>query len=233
MALRGVLFDLDGTLADTPAAERDTWPGLAAVLVRHVPDVDLEVLHTRYDSAFEPHWQAFLEGRIDFAEYRRARLSEAMSPWSEVDDTLFDAYRIEKRRAVDRLRPFGDAVSTLRELRGAGLKVGLLTNGPSWLQRRKLEVTGLDAELDGIAISEEIGVAKPDAAAFALAAALIGCVPAEVAMIGDSPAYDIMGALAAGLPAAILVTGELAIEADGAIAVSALAEVPAALGVSS
>jgi FMN phosphatase YigB (HAD superfamily) len=228
--LRGVLFDLDGTLADTAGSEREAWDALAELIERHVPSVDRHELYERYTTVFEPHWAAFLEGRIGFGEYRRRRLAEAIAPWGELDDALFDAYRLEKRRGVERLRPFPDAVATIHELKRAGLRIGLLTNGPSELQRTKLAVTRLAEELDAVAISEEIGAAKPDAAAFEEAARLLACGLAELAMVGDSPVYDIAGALDAGLAAAVLVTGGTAIEADGAVADRALAEVTDALG---
>jgi putative hydrolase of the HAD superfamily len=230
MRLSGILFDLDGTLADTASAERDSWPALGAVIAEHAPTVDVAELHTRYATLFTGHWTAYLEGRIDFVEYRRRRLAEALEPWQALDDELFHAYREEKRRTLERLRAFPDAVPTIRSLRARGLRVGLLTNGPSALQRAKLDVTNLRPELDAVAISEEIGVAKPAGAAFETAASLIGCAIAEVAMVGDSPEYDIAGAIAAGLPAAVLVTHGLPLAADGSIAVESLAEVPAALG---
>lgn len=230
MLLRGVLFDLDGTLADTASAEREAWPDLAAVLRSSVPSVSEDELRMRYSTAFEPHWTAYLEGRIDFTTYRRRRLAEALAPWTAVDDELFETYRAEKRRGVERLRLFDDALTTIDELRRAGLRVGLLTNGPSALQRRKLAVTGVEPALDAVAISEEIGVAKPRPEAFHRAAAMIGCEPPAVAMVGDSPEYDVAGALAAGLALAVLVTRELALAAEGATVVRTLAEVPAALG---
>ena len=231
MTLRGVLFDFDGTLADTASAERHAWPALAEAITRHAPGVDPEELHTRYFSVFEPHWTAYLEGRVDFATYRRNRLTEALQQWREVDDELFDAYRREKRRGVEGLRLFGDAVATLRYLRALGLRVGLLTNGPSSLQRHKLAVTGIEPELDAVAISEEIGVAKPEPQAFYRAAGMIGCEPPEVAMVGDSPEYDIAGAIAAGLALAVLVTRGLDVSANGATVVETLAQLPAAIGV--
>ena len=231
MQIDGVLFDLDGTLADTASAERDTWPALADVIEKRVPAVDQDELGQRYNAVFERHWADFLHGRIDFGEYRWNRLREAVAPWAELDEGLFEAYRSEKRRSIERLRPFDDAVDTLAELRTAGLRVGLLTNGPSWLQRRKLEITDLARELDAIAISEEIGVAKPEPQAFRLAAEMLGCEPHALAMVGDSPAYDIAGAIGAGLAVAVLI-GDVEPRPEGALTVRTLREVPAALGVS-
>lgn len=233
MRLTGILFDLDGTLADTAGAEREPWDAIADVIEHHVPSVARHELYARYAAVFEPHWTAFLGGEIDFGEYRRRRLGDAIAPWAELDDALFDAYRREKRRGVERLRAFDAAVPTLRRARSLGLRVGLLTNGPSELQRRKLAVTGLEGELDAIAISEEIGAAKPDLQAFEAAGRLLACELCDLAMVGDSPAYDIEGALAAGLAAAVLVTGERELASEGAFVVTTLAEVPAALGLGS
>jgi putative hydrolase of the HAD superfamily len=230
MRLTGILFDLDGTLADTAGAEREAWGAIADVIEHHVPSVDRHELYARYTDVFEAHWTAFLGGEIDFGEYRRRRLGDAIAPWGELDDALFEAYRLEKRRGVERLQPFAAAVPTLRHARSLGLRIGLLTNGPSELQRRKLAVTRLEGELDAVAISEEIGAAKPHLEAFERAAELVGCTLPELAMVGDSPAYDIEGALAAGLAAAVLVTGERPLDVQGARVVAALEDVPAALG---
>jgi putative hydrolase of the HAD superfamily len=232
VTLRGVLFDLDGTLADTARAEREAWDALSAVIEQHVPEIDREELHHRYHTVFEPHWADYLEGRIDFGEYRWNRLREAISPWAELNERLFDAYRAEKRSGVERLRPFDDAVPAIHAVRDAGLRVGLLTNGPTELQRRKLELTGLLPELDAVAISEEIGAAKPEPEAFHTAARMIGCEPAETAMIGDSPLYDVTGAHAAGLALAVLVTRGLEVACEGAVTIETLAELPGALGLS-
>lgn len=229
MRLRGILFDFDGTLADTASAERTAWPVVAAVIERHVPELDREELHRRYHTLFERYWLDYLNGRIDFVEYRRRRLAEAIAPWREVDDELFEDYRAAKRRSLEELRLFGDAVSTLRAVRASGLRAGLLTNGPSELQRRKLELTAIEPELDAVAISEEIGVAKPAPEAFARAAAMIGCEPSEVAMVGDSPEADIEGAINAGLALAVLVTRGRPAEVNGATAITALDELLAIL----
>lgn len=229
--LCGILFDLDGTLIDTAAAEKSVWPSLAAIIEKHFPNVDRVALQTRYLDTFGPHWTAYLEGRSNFAEYRRARLSEALEPWGELTDELFDTYYTEKRRTIELLRPFNGTLNTLQQVRSAGLRWGLLTNGPSWMQRRKLEVTGLASEFDAIAISEEIGSSKPAPEAFYAAAEMIGCEPERAAMVGDSRAYDIEGALAAGLALAVHVNPSSETTTSDVPVVREIGELPALLGI--
>ena len=84
-------------------------------------------------------------------------------------------------------------------LRSAGWRVGVVTNGAHW-QREKLRVTGLDKMVDGWAISELEGVAKPHPEIFRRAAAACGgSLDDAVWMVGDNPVADIGGAVLSGL----------------------------------
>jgi putative hydrolase of the HAD superfamily len=67
--------------------------------------------------------------------------------------------------------------------------------------RDVLDRTGLAPLLDGIVISAEVGVAKPDPAIFERALAVAGARPGEALHVGDTPEADVAGALAAGLRA--------------------------------
>lgn len=196
--ISAVVFDLDDTLADATGVHERVWPAVVDTILRHVPGVPAEAFLARYDGVMEGHYTRLLHGEVDFLGFRRQRLAEALEPWAEVADELFEAYLAVKARVVDELRAQDDAVATLRALRAAGVKVGVLTNGPGELQRRKLAVTGLDAEVDAIAISGEIGAHKPAAAAFAAALDLLGCSAGAAAMVGDSVANDVIGALGHG-----------------------------------
>jgi putative hydrolase of the HAD superfamily len=229
--LRGILFDLDDTLADSSGTEERIWDRVAAVIAEHVPGIDHAELRRRYLDVLEPHYAELAAGRIDFLTFRRRRLAAALEPWGAVDDALFERYVEEKARVADEMTPFPQAVATVRALRNGGIRVGVLTNGPSAFQRRKLEVSGLGRELDAIAISEEIGVAKPEPAAFAAALELLGTTAPETAMVGDSLENDVAGAIAAGLGAVVWMpgrrTGDLP---PGAHLARELAEVPRLLG---
>jgi putative hydrolase of the HAD superfamily len=93
------------------------------------------------------------------------------------------------RGAVDAVRAVAD-----------GRRLGLLTNGPSDVQRLKLQGTGLTSQFETVAISGEMGVGKPTAAAFERVLANLGLEPQEAVMVGDSWERDVEGALPCGLP---------------------------------
>jgi putative hydrolase of the HAD superfamily len=230
--LRGILFDLDDTLADSSGTEEIVWERVADVIDEHVPGVDRAELRRRYLDVLEGHYGELAAGRIDFVTFRRRRLADALSPWGEVSEELLERYVEAKSRIADEVRPFPQAVATVRALRGAGVRVGVLTNGPSDFQRRKLEVSGLGRELDAIAISEELGAAKPEREAFERALGLLGTRAEETAMVGDSLANDVAGGLAAGLAAVVWMPGRREGELPaGAHLARELAQVPALLGI--
>lgn len=228
--LRGILFDLDITLADNLGAWDGMWPEVAAKLAERYPGFDPDAFREREVEVSERHYELLLRGDVDFPTYRRNFLRETLEPWGDLDDDTFRLYADARERALATIRLYPDAVETVRSLRALGLKVGVLTNGPSELQRRKLALLRLEDELDAVAISGEIGHSKPAPEAYAAAVALLGLEAGEVAMVGDHVENDVAGALAAGLGAAVWVErypGELP---EGARLARELAEVPALLG---
>ncbi len=87
----------------------------------------------------------------------------------------------------------------------ADLKIpfGVITNG-SARQWHKIEALGLDKRTSCLYVSETFGLKKPDPAIFHAAAACLGVPPADILFVGDNPIADIVGAHAAGMPAAWL-----------------------------
>ncbi len=229
MALRAVVFDLDDTLTDSTGADERVWRRVAAMLAAHLPGLDTERLRERYVGVTESHYVDLAAGRVDVLTFRRRRLADALSPWAEVDDALFELYLREKDRVLEETAAFPEAVAVLRRLRSLGVRVGVLTNGPSDFQRRKLAVTGLADEVDAIAISGEIGFVKPEAGAFASVLGLLGSRAGETAMIGDSLANDVEGALAAGFGSVVWMRPYGAVPL-GVAAATDIREVPGILG---
>ena len=96
---------------------------------------------------------------------------------------------------------FADAADTLRRLRATGYKVGIITNGRSFLQNRKLAVSGLLPLLDCAVVAGDEGVSKPNAELFIRTAYRLGVPPQDCVYVGDNPVADIAGATAAGMRA--------------------------------
>lgn len=87
----------------------------------------------------------------------------------------------------------------LTHLRVRGYGIGVLSNGFQGVQQLKLKSTGLDAMIDLVVLSDDIGINKPDVRLYRHAQLLSGCnTPSRHLMIGDNPDTDIAGALNAG-----------------------------------
>lgn len=100
---------------------------------------------------------------------------------------------------------YPDALRTLDALRGLGFRLAITANQPA---RRHGELRALGVEVDVMAMSEAMGVAKPDAAFFERTLELIGSPdPAAVAYVGDRVDNDVRPSRAAGMRAVWLRRG--------------------------
>jgi HAD superfamily hydrolase (TIGR01549 family) len=229
--IRGVLFDLDGTLIDTATAERGRWTAVRGLIEQRLPEVDIEDFERRYRDHTRTNRATSVDtGHFTYLDYQRQRLRTVLEPWAEPSDALIDEYARTSNEMMALVRPLPGAAELLAELRRRGLAIGLLTNGPSAHQRMKLDASGLAAAIDAIAVSAELGVAKPDVEAFRRAAEMIGYDISEVAMIGDTPDTDIVGALAAGAALTIWFRRRDEPQPDGARVITGLDGAIAALG---
>ena len=94
---------------------------------------------------------------------------------------------------------YPDAHAAFHRLRELGYRLAILANQPA-KRTAELRALGFDAEV--VAMSEEMGVAKPAPAFFERSLELLGSPPpASVAYVGDRIDNDVLPAIAAGLRA--------------------------------
>jgi putative hydrolase of the HAD superfamily len=110
--------------------------------------------------------------------------------------------------AADRVALTPATAAALAAARDAGWRLAIVTNGRGPQQLAKIRNTGLDALVDGWAISADLGLEKPDPQIFATAADLAGASLDGAWMIGDSAAHDIAGAHGLGLRSVWVGTGD-------------------------
>jgi HAD superfamily hydrolase (TIGR01549 family) len=100
---------------------------------------------------------------------------------------------------------YPDAREALTALAGGGYRVAVLANQPA---SRSAELRALGITPEVLAMSDEMGVAKPAAAFFARALELMGSPPAtDVAYVGDRMDNDVLPAMAARMRAVWLRRG--------------------------
>jgi putative hydrolase of the HAD superfamily len=114
----------------------------------------------------------------------------------EVARNLADEYA-EMREG--RAGLFPGAIDTIQYFRNRGIRLGLVTNGGSEMQRGKLKRFGLEPYFDHILIEGEFGAGKPDEGVFRHMLERFSVTPKDAWMVGDDLQRDISGAQALGL----------------------------------
>lgn len=175
--LKGVLFDLDGTLIDTY--------GLILASFRHAT---MEVLgHTFPDEV--------LMAKVGIP------LAEEMKDFSDdpaVQDELVRVYRAYNEAIHDeRVTPFAGVREMLDAVHERGLLIGVVTSKRGPLARRGVAVCGLGEHVLFTIGSDECPQHKPDPAPILMGCERLGLAPSECAYVGDSP-FDIQAGNAAG-----------------------------------
>ena len=114
-----------------------------------------------------------------------------------------DIFRVISR---DKLELYPHTIPTLDKLKTAGRKVYLLSNAQALFTFPELERTGLLPYFDGVYISSECGVKKPDPAFMRRLLAERGLDPAECVMVGNDYDSDLGVAKASGVDSIFLNT---------------------------
>ncbi|MDF0602741.1 HAD family hydrolase [Psychromarinibacter sp. C21-152] len=201
-AIRGVLFDKDGTLFDF----EETWRGWAASML-----TDL--------AAGDAARAAALGARIGFDMERRnfdpASTVIAGTPDEIVQllapgvPELTEAELIERLNDAAALAPQVEAAPLgplLSRLRAAGLKLGVATNDAEAPARAHLAAAGQEDAFDFIAGYDSGHGGKPAPGMCLAFAAAVDLPPNAVVMVGDST-HDLLAGRAAGMRCVAVLTG--------------------------
>ncbi len=180
---RAWLFDLDGTLVDTsPLHER----AFRAALARR---------HARLLPRFE---YARIAG-LTTGDVFRTLVSE-----EEIEElTRRKRHAFREELAATRHLAFPGAARLLACLRGAGIRVVVVTGSTRAGASATLAAAGLDRHVDDLVAAEDAPRGKPDPEPFLRALAIGGLVPGDALAVEDSQA-GVASARAAGLDVVIV-----------------------------
>jgi HAD superfamily hydrolase (TIGR01549 family) len=129
------------------------------------------------------------------------------------------------------VRPVPGTREMLESLRGAGLRLAVISNADGRVADY-LDRAGLADLFEFILDSALEGVEKPDPRIFRTALDRLGIEAAEAVYVGDTWPVDVVGARRAGIRPVYLADADRAIpeDTDGVIRIHSILELPAALG---
>ncbi len=195
MRYQYLLVDNDNTLMDFNAAEKKA---LLDVLRDYRLPAD-EATCQKYHEINDAQWKALERGETTqpVLKVERFRL---LLEWLGRSDLSAEEM---SARYAENLGSHADLLPGAAEFIGAlhgKMKIALVSNGVSAIQRSRLAKCPLTPMFDAIVISEEVGAAKPDPKLIEVALDMLGCTDkSQAVMMGDSLSADIPAANNAGV----------------------------------
>lgn len=207
MKYRDYIFDLYGTLVDIHTDEEapELWRAMAAYYSRRGAAYTPAGLRGAYRRLTEEAAGALSPGRENHESYPEIQIELVFQQLFQEKGVHADPERAVRagRRfralSTEYIRPYDGAADLLRALRRQGGGVWLLSNAQRIFTAWELERLGLTALFDGIYLSSDCGVKKPDRRFFDVLLRERGIRPSGAVMIGNDGLCDIRGGRAAGL----------------------------------
>jgi HAD superfamily hydrolase (TIGR01549 family) len=201
MVLKAVLFDLDDTLFDHRHSSRS---GLQAIQQRYAcfQRATIDELEQAHIALLEEVHLLVLRSEISLQQARTIRMERLFAQFGEQRSRA----RAEEaaslyREAYQVARQTVPGTIALLEALRPSVKIGIVSNNLLAEQQEKLRHLGLEGHIDALVVSEEVGIAKPDARIFQVALERLHCHAEEAVMVGDAWQNDIVGARGAGIRA--------------------------------
>lgn len=206
-----VLFDLDGTLLD----ERTRYHNLAQARFQTITNhagPKAAKMWAKLSGINMATGTIDINGPLPKAS-RREDLSVATvaiyqtgRKWHEARTLAQEAYKDADRMQVTLYKPslFHGTRETLIVLKGAGLMLGIATNGSGRASKELMDGLGMGGLFDVFVGADDVADAKPAPDMILLACERTGVEPSETVYVGNEP-EDMMAARAASVGFAVAV----------------------------
>ena len=183
--VRAVLFDFDGTLADSYDA------------------ITASVNHVRTTFGLPPMEEAVIRKLVG---YGLAHLLHQVVPNVPTDEAVAEYRRHHSTVMVPLTRLLPGVSETLAELHRRGLRLAVCSNKTVAFTRTLTEALGIARYFDAVLGPEDAGKPKPDPAILRTALARLDVPASEAVYVGDMT-VDIATARAAGVPVWVIPNG--------------------------
>lgn len=196
MMFDAILWDVDGTLLDFIASQRES---LFRCFELFGFGKCTEEMHLRYSAINISLWEMLERGERTKKEILTERFRRFFAEYGLPTDKAEAFNAAYEKHLPDTIRFFPHALETMEALKGKVIQCSV-TNGTKTVQERKMNETPLGGLFDHLFISEVVGAEKPDPRFFEAVFQTLREIPKDrVLIVGDSLTSDILGGLHAGI----------------------------------
>ena len=207
LAPKALLFDLDNTLLDHTSAEKQAK--------RIVYETYFQsIIWDRFEERFDFHnariWEQISKQEITPKMARTDRFERTIMdldlgdlPVGEISEYYLQTY--------SRFWAFSPHAEEVLQALYPKYRLGTITNGFTDVQMGKIRHFGLDRLFSVIALSDEVGIMKPQKGIFDYACSQLKLLPVQCVFIGDIYEVDIVGANQAGWKSVFYNPGDVSV----------------------
>jgi putative hydrolase of the HAD superfamily len=193
-----IFFDIDQTLINHQNAQ-DTAALLFLQQFSSLLPYSSQEFCKRWQTVMEKNFATFTRGEITFGEHRRRRMRELFQESEPclTDDEADERFEIYLQHYEENWMLFDDVLPCLNAL--SNYNLGIISNGNTEQQTKKLCQTGIVERFSIIVVSEDVGVSKPKPDIFLSACRRAGVKAQQCNYVGDSLQNDVLAAKAVGM----------------------------------
>ena len=191
-----VLWDVDGTLLDFDAAER---AAIRAMFSEFGLGECADAMLARYSEINIGFWQRLERGELSKIQVLTGRFEQFFGEYGIRPDIVTEFNAKYQLALGDTIVDRDDSLNVVKALKGK-VKQYVVSNGTVAAQTKKLERSKLGELMDGVFLSERLGIEKPNIRFFEKVFSEIRPDDlSKVMIIGDSLTSDIRGGMNAGI----------------------------------
>jgi len=185
--IKGCAFDVGNTLNNDTKLVQDTLVDIADWLKRKGIISQKKPFVTTYNKINKFTFRPFISHTFAEEEFFQRTFEELGIIKNVSPKNVLQEYR---RLLMNRTKPQNDVIGAFKFLREKGIKVALLTNERVDRIEAFIQKTGLVNLLDGVVISEQVGLEKPNPAIFTEVSTRLAIKCEEMIMFGDNEIAD-------------------------------------------
>ena len=191
-----ILWDVDGTLLNFEAAEK---AAIRALFQEFGFGVCTDEMLKRYSQINKIYWERLERKEVTRQEVLEGRFLDFFAEEGLDVSAAPEFNECYQTSLGDTIVFYDDSYEIVKSLRGK-VKQYVVSNGTITAQTKKLRVSGLGELMDGIFLSEQLGVEKPDVHFFEQVFAQTGLTAkTQIMIVGDSLSSDILSGNNAGI----------------------------------